>query len=143
MFALTPFRRRSLAGEYDPFREFENLERRFLWSSSVSDFRIDISEREDLYVLEADLPGFSKEDIHIDLEGNYMTVRAERTAPKTDEANEGRYLRSERVFGTVERTFELSGVDTEGLQASYENGVLSVKMPKKAVNSKKKTLSIE
>ncbi len=142
MFALTPFRRRSLVGEYDPFREFENLERRFFGSAVVPDFRIDISEREDRYVLEADLPGFSKEDIHIDLEGTYMTVRAERATPST-EGNEGHYLRSERTFGTVERTFELSGVDTDGLQASYENGVLTVQMPKKTVERKKKTLSIE
>ena len=143
MFALTPFRRRSLGCEYDPFREFENLERRFFGSVGMPDFRIDICEKEDCYLLEADLPGFSKEDIHIDIEGAYMTVRAERAAPKSEKGEDGRYLRSERVFGAVERTFELSGVDADGLRASYENGVLSIEMPKKTVERKKKTLSIE
>ena len=143
MFALTPFRRRSLAGEYDPFREFENLERRFFGSYVAPDLRIDISEKEECYVLEADLPGFSKEDIHIDLEGAYMTVRAERSSPKNEDEQNGRYLRSERVFGAVERTFELSGVDTDRLQATYDNGVLTVRMPKKTVESRKKTLPID
>ena len=142
MFALTPFRRRSLIGEYDPFREFEHLERRIFGNAAMPDFRIDIREKEDMYILEADLPGFSKEDIHIDLEGAYMTIRAERATPAS-EGDEGHYLRSERSFDAVERTFELSGVDADGLRATYENGVLTVRMPKKSVEQKKKTLSIE
>ncbi len=143
MFALTPFRHRSLMGGYDPFREFENLERRFFGSTPLPEFRIDIREEDDGYVLEADLPGYKKSDITIELEGSYMTVRAERKSESTGDGD-GKYLRSERVFGSIERTFDLSGVDTESLHASYENGVLTIRMEKKkAVEEKKRALPIE
>lgn len=134
MFALTPFRHRYLEG-YDPFREFENLERRFFARSDLPDFRIDIREEGDVYILEADLPGFNKEDIRIELEGNYMTVRGERS--QKEEKEEGRYLRSERSYGAVERTFDLSGVDAAALRAVYRDGVLTVTMPKKKVEQPK------
>ena len=127
MFALTPFRRHYVEG-YDPFREFENLERRFFGGREPSAFRIDIREEGDAYLLEADLPGFSKEDVRIELEGSYMTIRAERTQKKEEE---GHYLRSERSYGVLERTFDLSGVDADALHAVYRDGVLTVTMPKK------------
>ncbi|MBO7293683.1 MAG: Hsp20/alpha crystallin family protein [Clostridia bacterium] len=142
MHSLTPFRRHSLLGGFDPFREFENLERRFFSGASLPELRIDIREVEEAYILEADLPGYRKEDISIEIEGQYMSVRAERTTDGKSE--EERYLRSERSFGAVERTFYLGGVDIDGLVASYENGVLRVKMPKKkAPEREKKTVQIE
>ncbi len=143
MFALTPFRRHTLMGGYDPFREFENLERRFFGDTRLPEFRIDIREEDGGYILEADLPGYKKSDITIELEGTYMTVRAERKAESAAE-DTGKYLRNERVFGSIERTFDLSGVDPDSLHASYENGVLAIRMQKKkAVEEKKKALPIE
>ena len=143
MFALTPFRRHSLMGGYDPFREFENLERRFFSDTRLPDLRIDIREEDGGYLLEADLPGYKKSDIAIELEGNYMTVRAERRSEGEGE-EEKKYLRSERSFGSIERTFDLSGVDPDSLHASYENGVLTIRMEKKkAAEAKRKSLPIE
>lgn len=143
MNSLTPFHRHSILGGFDPFREFENLERRFFGGAALPELRIDIREVEDAYILEADLPGYRKEDITVELEGQYMSVRAERENDGKSEDG-GRYLRSERSFGAVERTFYLGGVDSEGLVASYENGVLCVKMPKKkAPEREKKTIRIE
>lgn len=142
MHSLTPFRRHSLLG-FDPFREFENFERRVFGGVTMPELRADIRETEDSYILEADLPGYRKEDIAIELEGEYMTVRAERTSDENSGEGE-RYLRVERSFGSVERTFYLGGVDAEGIAASYENGVLSVRMPKKrAPEREKKTIKIE
>ena len=143
MFALTPFRRRSLGCEYDPFREFENLERRFFGSAGMPDFRIDICEKEDCYLLEADLPGFSKSDINIEIEPPYLTIKAVRS-PKEAEREDGRYIHSERFFGGFERTFDIAGVDTEGISATYEDGVLCLVMPKKKMETSKKiSLPIE
>lgn len=143
MLALTPFRRHSLMGGYDPFREFENLERRFFGEARLPEFRIDIREEAGGYILEADLPGYKKSDIGIELEGSYMTVRAERNTESAEETA-GKYLRNERVLGSIERIFDISGVDPDSLHASYENGVLSIRMQKKkAVEEKKKSLPIE
>ena len=75
MFALTPFGRR-LGVNYDPFREFEEMKKSFFGTTSLSEFKTDIRQEGDNYVLEADLPGFRKEDIKIDIEGDYMTIHA-------------------------------------------------------------------
>ncbi|MBQ2719326.1 MAG: Hsp20/alpha crystallin family protein [Clostridia bacterium] len=144
MLALTPFVRRGAVAPYDPFRELENLERRFFGREALPVFSVDICEETDRYVLEADLPGFLKEDIHLDIEGQYLTLRAERKMAKDGEGAEVKYLRSERFYGTFSRTFDLSGVDADALHATYENGVLRVLMPKKKAQSpEKRELTID
>ena len=140
MFSLTPYYRRTLG--YDPFRELDRIERR-LFGMNVPDFRMDLREEEDEFVMEADLPGYSREAIGIEVEGGYMTIRAERGSK--EEAEEGgKYLRAERNAGMLERTFTLSGVDSDKMSASYENGVLTIRMPKKKSDlPKKRTLEIQ
>jgi HSP20 family protein len=143
MFALTPFYRRSVGGNYDPFRELERVERRLLGAVSVPDFRVDLWEEKDCFMLEAELPGFSREGISVEIEGAYMTVRAERVVnrEKNEDTNA---LHSERSTGILERSFSLSGVNVDEISASYENGLLTVKMPKKAVDTPyKRRLTID
>ena len=143
MFALTPFYRRSVGGTYDPFRELERVERRLLGAVSVPDFRVDLWEEKECFMLEAELPGFSKENITVEIEGAYMTVRAEREARREKEEETGT-LHSERSTGVLERTFSLSGVNADEISARYENGLLTVKMPKKATTAPdKRTLAID
>ena len=96
------------------------------------DFRVDVQEEKDAYRLTADLPGFAKENIHLDLKGDVLTLSAERHSEWEDSEKKENYLRCERSFGQYSRSFDVSGVDTEGIEAAYENGVLSVKLPKKA-----------
>lgn len=79
MFELRPFERRNNhIAAYDPFREMENLERAFFGDrgffsgSALGEFRTDIQDKGDSYLLEADLPSFKKDDIHIDLDGDTM-----------------------------------------------------------------------
>ena len=140
MLALTPFYRHSL---YGPFRDFERLERRFFGDRIASDFRFDLYEEEENYVLEADLPGVAKADIDIEIESPYLTVRATREAPD-EENGERRYIHSERFYGSFERTFDFAGVDSETLSATFDNGVLKLKIPKKKAESqKKKSITIE
>ena len=68
MFEIMPFDRRSYRMSYNPFRELEQMEKNFWGDQQVNPFRTDISETADGYKLEADLPGFRKEDIHIDID---------------------------------------------------------------------------
>jgi len=90
---------------------------------------MDLVEAEDHFVLKADLPGLSEEDVHIDVEGDVLTVSGERKAEHEDK-REG-YVRVERSYGSFRRSLTLpEGVDAEAVSASFDRGVLEVSIPK-------------
>lgn len=125
MFELTPYStRRSI---YDPFNMFNEFFGDS--SSSVMELRTDITDRGDSFVLEADLPGFKKDDIRIDLENDRLTIKAERHSEH--EAAKNGYVRRERSFGSFERSFDVSGIDTASIKANYTDGVLTLTLPKR------------
>jgi len=130
MFELTPFMRRQSILNYDPFRELENIGRDFFGNGEYMRFRTDIRDTGKAYELEAELPGFSKEDIKIDVEGDYLTVSAEHKENKEEKDAEGNYIRRERYYGSFSRSFDISGVNPESISASYQDGVLKLVMPK-------------
>ena len=131
MFGLMPFERRQNSMSYNPFREMEEMERAFFGNHSLSEFKTDIQDKGDSYELTTDLPGFAKEDIHLDLEGDVLTVSAERHSEWEDSDKKGNYLRCERSFGQYSRSFDVSNVETDQIRADYNNGVLKLTMPKK------------
>jgi HSP20 family protein len=99
---------------------------------------IDVARVEDQYELSADLPGVEPSSVDVDVEGQVLTIRAERT-PRTQEG--ATWIARERSGGTYLRRLTLgSGVDTAGISASYENGVLSVVLP---VSEKAKARKVE
>ena len=130
MFGMTTFRPNSFLT--DPFQEFENLATTFFGPGGSPDFSMDIKDNGDSYQLKADLPGVEKEDLHIDLNGDAMTISAQRHSQYEEKDQQGNYVRCERSFGSFSRTFDVSGVDTEHVTAAYQNGVLTLEMPKKA-----------
>jgi HSP20 family protein len=95
--------------------------------------RVDVSEAAGAYVVKADLPGVPKESIHVDIDGNRVTIRAE--VKRESEQKEGeRVLRSERYYGQFARSFSLTDeIDEDKAGAKFENGVLELTLPKKAV----------
>ena len=97
---------------------------------SLASFRTDIQDKGDHYVLEAELPGFAKEDIHIDLDDNYLTIRAEHKEEKENKDEKKAFVRQERYYGAYERRFDVSGIDVGAIKAGYENGVLTLELPK-------------
>lgn len=138
MFELRPYRKNNQA-LYNPFKELEEMERQF-WndpfghffaSSDLAEFKTDISDQGDSYLLEADLPGFDKKDIQLELSGDTLTVHAERHFEHEDKDKKGNYLRVERSSGKYSRQFDVSAVDTDNIKAKYENGVLKLTLPKK------------
>ena len=88
MFELIPFDRRgSRVSAYDPFRMLDEMERNFFGNSnhtSVAAFRTDVTDTGDAFVLDAELPGFKKEDIKIDVENDCLTISAERKLEEED-----------------------------------------------------------
>ena len=133
MFELTPFvRKNHPAQAYNPFRDLDEFERSFFGRNDVAEFKTDITENEKEYVLEAELPGFKKEDIKIDLGNDRLTIKAEHTE-SAEEKKENSYLRRERSYGSYARSFDITGIEESAITASYENGVLTLELPKKAV----------
>ncbi|PWT26026.1 hypothetical protein CPT75_00190 (plasmid) [Butyrivibrio fibrisolvens] len=102
---------------------------------STSNMRTDVIEEADDYKLITDLPGFTKSDIGISLKEDILTITAShKDADNKDADNkdaEPKYIRRERVQNSYERSFRVENVTAEDISASYENGVLTVTIPKK------------
>ncbi len=138
MFELRPYDRNHTLN-YNPFREMDEFENRFFTNpfslfgnDSLAQFRTDITDNGDSYLLEADLPGFDKKDIKLNINGDTLTVSAERRSKTEEKDNKGKCIRCERSYGSYSRQFDVSGVETSGIKAKYEDGVLKLTMPKKA-----------
>ena len=133
MFELIPFDRRgSRVSAYDPFRMLDDMERSFFGGANhpaMSSFRTDVTDTGDAFVLDAELPGFKKEDIKIDIENDCLTISAERKENK-DEENRN-FIKRERYYGSYSRSFDVSGIDVDQISAAYTDGVLTLQLPKK------------
>ena len=91
--------------------------------------KTDVHETEDSYEMNVELPGFRKEDIHVDFKEGYLTLRAEKSLEK-EEKKEKKVLRSERYTGSMSRSFYVGDVRPESIKCKYENGVLTLEFPK-------------
>ena len=98
---------------------------------AVPEIRIDVSEDDKTYHVKAEIPGVKKEDIHVAVEGNHVSISAE--VRKDEEEKKGKtVLRSERYYGKQERSFTLMhDVDEGKSEAKYQDGVLNLVLPKK------------
>ena len=103
--------------------------------------KTDVKETEAGYELDIDLPGFKKDEISANLEDGYLTVSAVKGVDKDEKDNEDRYIRRERYSGSMTRSFYVgNAVTEEDIKAKYEDGILSLSIPKKdpkAVEAKK------
>lgn len=126
---------------YDPFRELRDMNRLFsglmptawdeqeIFNTSWNP-RVNIFENKDHLVLEADLPGMTRDDFDLSVENNIVTLKGERKFEKKDETDN--YHRIERAYGTFTRSFTLPPtVSAEGVKAEFNNGVLNVTFPKR------------
>ena len=131
MFELIPFGGRRV-NVYDPFRALDEMERNFFGNehhSVISAFRTDVVDTGDAYKLDAELPGFKKEDIKIDVENDVLTISVERKLD--EEEKKQNFVKRERFYGSYSRSFDVSGIEVDGIQAAYNDGVLTLTMPKK------------
>jgi HSP20 family protein len=126
MFDLVPFARR----ENNLFSYLDNMEKNFFgdMSQDFSSFRTDVIDEGNRFVLKAELPGFKKEDIKIDIKDDRLTVSAEHQV-ETEEKKDN-YVRRERRFGSFSRTFDISNIKTNEISADYSDGILSLNLPK-------------
>ena len=131
MFDMMPFERRNSMARFDPFRELDNFEKSF-FGDFGGGFRTDIKDKGDHFELEADLPGVKKEDIAVDIDGDCLTISAQRDSQREEKNEQEQYVRRERSYGSYSRSFDISNVKSEEISGSYENGVLKLLLPKRS-----------
>ena len=129
----------------DFFRGFARPEHMLYGKNAQRMMKTDVKETDEGYELDVDLPGFRKDEIHLELENGYLTISTEKSLENKEE-KKGKVLRQERYAGTMSRSFYVGeNVTEEDIRAKYENGVLSLSVPKKEARKvpEKKTILIE
>ena len=121
MFGMIPFERH----DDNMFDMFDNFQKKFFNDSNAKlpAFRTDIRDQGDKFLLEAELPGFQKEEISLELKEGILTIRAEHKESEEEQAKKGEYVRRERRYGSFARTFDVSGIDESGITAADESGL--------------------
>ena len=95
--------------------------------------KTDVRETDNAYEVDIDLPGFKKEEVKVELQDGYLTIRAAKGLDKDEEDKKGRYIRQERYAGACSRSFYVGeGLKAEDIHAKFENGILQLSLPKNA-----------
>ena len=126
MFDLMPMNHR-MPMYFRPMHEFDE----FFEDSCkgmMKPFSTDIVDAGDSYELHSELPGFAKEDIKISIDKDMLTISAERKHEENEE--KPNFVKKERFYGTYSRSFDLTGIDADKIEASYTDGILMLKLPK-------------
>lgn len=140
----------SIFGErlFDDFMDdFVMPERNWnLARTSANVMKTDVKETEQGYELDIDLPGYNKEDINAQLENGYLTINAAKDSNKDTKDENGKYIRRERYYGSMSRSFYVGEhVKEEDIHARFENGILKLSVPKEEPQKveAKKCIAIE
>lgn len=113
----------------------------FLESESVK-MRCDIFEKDNVFNLEMDIPGFEKKDINIEYNKGTLTVTAEKKI-ENEAADDKKYIRRERFYGKMARSFYLGDIEEENIKAEFKDGTLKIIAPKMDKNISKKIINID
>ena len=127
-------------------RDFRNVDRRLYGKNAAREMKTDVHEHDDHFEVDIDLPGFKKEEITLTLENGYLTVGAAKGLDKDETTKKGKVIRRERYTGALQRSFYVGDALTEqDITARFENGVLSLNIPKAEARKvpEKKVIMIE
>ena len=108
--------------------------------------KTDIREKDGDYLMDIDLPGFSKDDISAELHDGYMTVTAKKEENNDEKDDKGNYIHRERYSGSCSRRFYVGDISEADIKASFKDGTLHLEIPKeepKKLEEQKKLISIE
>lgn len=108
-----------------------------------NNMKCDIYEKDGNYHIEMDIPGFSKEEIKIEAKKDSLTIIAEKSTEVNDEDNDKNYIHRERSYGKYQRSFYLNDLDSENINAEFNNGVLKIVASKKEEKIDKKYIEIK
>ena len=132
MYGLTPFG----GTGFDLWNAFNDFDKNFFSGKMpLNNCRTDIRDDGDKYIMESELPGFEKEDIKLDINGSQLTIAAEHSTNNDEKDDKGNYIRRERTFGSYKRSFDIGDINTDAISAEYKNGILTIELPKKALEA--------
>ena len=128
-------------------KDMKKAERKLYGRRGKNMMKTDVKEKKDSYILEMDLPGFTKDEVKVSLEDGYLTISAAKGLDQDEqEKKSGRYIRRERYAGAMQRSFYVGDeVTQEDIKAKFEDGILRLSIPKKDAQAveTKKTIAIE
>ncbi len=130
----------------DFFRGFWQPEQALYGKNAQHMMKTDVKETETGYELDVDLPGFKKDELHLELHDGNLTISAQKSLERNEENKEGKMLRQERYAGAMSRSFYVGEhVREEDIKARFEDGVLHLTLPKQDAKKveEKKTILIE
>lgn len=117
---------------FPTFPEFRDMDRKLYGKHAGNLMKTDVREHEDHFELDMDLPGFTKDEISLDLSDGYLTVKAAKGLDKDKTDRSGKVIRQERYAGAMQRSFYVGeALTAEDVSAKFENGVLRLTLPKK------------
>lgn len=108
---------------------------------SIKGMQCDIYEKDNEYHLEMDIPGYQKDEIKIECHKGTLTVKAEKNEVSEEQDEKKNYIKKERKYGKIERSFYLGDIEEENIHAKYDNGILEIIVPEKK-EIEKKTIEI-
>lgn len=115
----------------------------FMPMTKEENMKCDIYEKDGDYHIEMDVPGFDKNEIKIEAKKDYLTITAEKSEEKDDERDNKNYIHRERSYGKYQRSFYLHDLDSDKVNAEFNNGVLNITVPKKEEKEDKKYIEIK
>lgn len=146
MFDLTPFKKNQVARTDDAI-DFYNMVENFFndnqapFKSFNDKFKLDIKENDKEFIVDAEVPGYSKDDIHIKFDNDRLTISVSKKEEKSEEGE--KYIHKERSYQSMQRSIYLPNIDEGSIKASFENGILKITAPKSAEAAKKTEIKID
>lgn len=124
-----------------PRNYFNDIFDDFMPATKEDSMKCDIYEKDGDYHIEMDIPGFNKDEIKIEAKKDYLTITAEKENEEED--NSKNYIHRERSYGKYQRSFYLGDLDSEKVDAEFNNGILKITVPKKEEKEDKKYIEIK
>ena len=133
---MLPMRKYYLDSIFDDFMDDKQV-------FPMDTMKCDIYEKDGAYHIEADIPGFKKDEISVDCEDGYVTITAEKNSENEDSDEGKKYLKRERSYSKTARKFYVGDIDANEIKAEFKDGILKVSVPKEEKLPSKKTIQID
>ena len=141
---ISPRRGNPLKGQFNDFYNFmDDFINENVNLSANTSFKVDVSDLEDSYLVEAELPGFNKDEIKVQLQNGELTITAEKREEVDNSSKDKKYVHKEMRYSSMSRTLYFENVTRENLKAKLNDGILSINLPKTSKTDNDQYIDIE
>ena len=139
MLRLVPYKKNGFERTFDDL--FHMMDNFWQNENAITHFNLDVSETEESYLIEAELPGVKKDHINLDVKDDLLTIHVKEE--NSEEKEEKNYIRKERRVSEMSRSLRFNDVNLDNIQAKLEDGILKIHLPKLKLVENKKRIEIE